>query len=271
MVSGRLSRLTRDREHDGDRQRAGAASTTGASSSRATRSALSFGADGALYVSGGDGASFSTVDYGQFGGRTGPIEEPVRRSARRVGGTETPPTAEGGALRSLNLRTIAGPAVLNGAILRLDPSTGARLPGNPLAGSADPKRGGSSPRDFATPSASRSGLGRTTSGSATSAGAPGRRSTASRIPTAVGNFGWPCYEGAATAARLPERDLNLCTNLYRRWYGARSLLHLQPRRERRHGGRLSDRELVDHGPGLLHGRHVSERVQRRPVLRRPFA
>ena len=28
---------------------------------------LAFGADGALYVSAGDGASFNGVDYGQFG------------------------------------------------------------------------------------------------------------------------------------------------------------------------------------------------------------
>jgi glucose/arabinose dehydrogenase len=32
---------------------------------------LHFGADGALYVSGGDGASFINVDYGQYGGSAG--------------------------------------------------------------------------------------------------------------------------------------------------------------------------------------------------------
>ena len=46
-----------------------------------------FGSDGALYVSGGDGASFNFVDYGQVG-------EPMRRPARR-GGDESHP-ADGG-------------------------------------------------------------------------------------------------------------------------------------------------------------------------------
>ena len=40
---------------------------------------LAFGADGALYVSGGDGASFNFADYGQDGAP----RQPVRRSAGR--------------------------------------------------------------------------------------------------------------------------------------------------------------------------------------------
>ena len=34
---------------------------------------MSFGADGALYVSGGDGASFNFADYGQDGGAVEPV------------------------------------------------------------------------------------------------------------------------------------------------------------------------------------------------------
>lgn len=49
-----------------------------------------------------------------------------------------PPPAEGGALRSQSLLRAAGPAVLSGAILRVDPDSGAGLPDNPLAGSAEP-------------------------------------------------------------------------------------------------------------------------------------
>ena len=40
---------------------------------------VEFGPDGALYASGGDGASFNFVDYGQV------ATEPVRRSAGDVG------------------------------------------------------------------------------------------------------------------------------------------------------------------------------------------
>ena len=57
---------------------------------------LAFGADGMLYVSGGDGASFNYVDYGQSGDPLNPCGDPPVP----VGGSQTPPTAEGGALRS---------------------------------------------------------------------------------------------------------------------------------------------------------------------------
>ena len=54
---------------------------------------LAFDDDGALYASGGDGASFNFVDYGQAGSPTNPCGDPP-------GGAGTilvPPTAEGGA------------------------------------------------------------------------------------------------------------------------------------------------------------------------------
>jgi uncharacterized repeat protein (TIGR01451 family) len=62
---------------------------------------LAFGADGALYVSGGDGASFNFADWGQDGNPLNPCGDPPGG----VGATLTPPTAEGGALRSQDLRT----------------------------------------------------------------------------------------------------------------------------------------------------------------------
>src|SRR5262245_12641913 len=82
---------------------------------------MAFGADGALYVSGGDGASFNFVDYGQDGSPVNPCGDPPGGA----GGTMTPPAAEGGALRSQDLRTPGDPTGLNGAILRIDPATGA--------------------------------------------------------------------------------------------------------------------------------------------------
>ena len=68
---------------------------------------LAFGADGALYVTGGDGASFDYVDYGQTGNPVNPCGDPPGG----VGATLTPPTAEGGALRAQDLRTTAGDPV----------------------------------------------------------------------------------------------------------------------------------------------------------------
>ncbi len=69
---------------------------------------LAFGADGALYVSAGDGASFGFADYGQAGGSAGSPtpRNPCGDPPGGVGGTQVPPTAEGGALRSQDVRTI---------------------------------------------------------------------------------------------------------------------------------------------------------------------
>ena len=44
---------------------------------------LEFGADGTLYVSGGDGASFNFVDYGQDGNPVNPCGDPPGGVGRR--------------------------------------------------------------------------------------------------------------------------------------------------------------------------------------------
>jgi glucose/arabinose dehydrogenase len=172
---------------------------------------LAFGADGALYVSGGDGASFNFTDYGQHGNPLNPCGDPPAG----VGGTQTPPSAEGGALRSQDLRTRGDPTGLNGTILRVDPATGDALPNNPLYSSSDPN----SRRVVA------SGLRnpfRITTRPGTSevwAGDVGwnDREEINRItnPTASAkNFGWPCYEGTRRQAGYNAADLNICENLY---------------------------------------------------------
>ena len=88
---------------------------------------LAFGEDGALYASGGEGASFTSVDYGQFGNPGGD------------------PLNEGGALRSQDLRTNGDPVTLGGSIIRIDPDTGAALPDNPFFATLTPMRGALSP------------------------------------------------------------------------------------------------------------------------------
>jgi glucose/arabinose dehydrogenase len=102
---------------------------------------LQFGPEGALYASGGDGASFFNADYGQFGW---PEKNQCGDPPGEVGDELTPPTAEGGALRALDLRTpsdpldpSADPTGLNGSIIRIDPDTGQGLPDNPLFSSSD--------------------------------------------------------------------------------------------------------------------------------------
>jgi hypothetical protein len=83
---------------------------------------LAFDRTGALIVSGGDGASYTKVDYGQLGafyagGQANPCGDPPGAAGVAL----TAPTAEGGSLRSQSLGRPSGPTVLNGSILRLDP------------------------------------------------------------------------------------------------------------------------------------------------------
>ena len=70
-----------------------------------------FGPDGALYVSAGDGANFFNADYGQFGGSAGSPtpRNPCGDPPGGTGATLTAPTAEGGSLRSQDLRTTGDP------------------------------------------------------------------------------------------------------------------------------------------------------------------
>ena len=96
---------------------------------------LEFGADGYLYVSGGDGGRWGTWDYGQLGNPANACGDPPTGA---VGALMTPPTAEGGRLRSQDLRTGSDPLGLAGSLIRIDPATGAGAPGNPRATSADP-------------------------------------------------------------------------------------------------------------------------------------
>jgi glucose/arabinose dehydrogenase len=95
---------------------------------------LAFGPDGALYASAGDAASFKFADYGQEGSPPNPCGDPPVP----VGGSQTAPSAEGGALRSQDLRTSGDPVTLDGTIIRIHPDTGAAMPGNPLIGNSDP-------------------------------------------------------------------------------------------------------------------------------------
>lgn len=178
---------------------------------------LAFGPDRTLYVSGGEGAGFREADYGQFGGSSGSPtpKNPCGDPPAGVGGTQTPPTAEGGALRSQDLRTGGDPVELSGSILRVDPDTGDALPDNPLHADADPNarrivaHGLRNPFRITT----RPGTNEVWVGDVGS----GKFEEVNRLanPTgAVPNFGWPCYEGAIRNGTYDNKNLNICENLY---------------------------------------------------------
>lgn len=173
---------------------------------------LAFGADGALYVSGGDGASFNFVDYGQDGAPLNPCGDPPGG----VGATLTPPTAEGGALRSQDLRTSGDPVGLDGSILRVDPATGAAMAGNPLIGNADPNarriiaQGLRNPFRFTI----RPGTSEVWLGDVGWNNWEEIDRIAALADSAVENFGWPCYEGSGRQGGYDGANLDICENLY---------------------------------------------------------
>jgi PKD repeat protein/glucose/arabinose dehydrogenase len=173
---------------------------------------VEFGADGKLYASGGDGASFNFVDYGQDGNPLNPCGDPPGG----VGATLSPPTAEGGALRSQDLRTSGDPVSLDGSIIRVDPATGAAPADNPLVSNADAnaKRiiayGQRNPFRFTF----RPGTNELWAGDV----GWNTWEEINRIPnptdSVVENFGWPCYEGPSRQSGYDAANLTICENLY---------------------------------------------------------
>jgi glucose/arabinose dehydrogenase len=178
---------------------------------------LLFGRDGNLYVSGGDGASFNNVDYGQYGATySGDKANPCGDPPSPAGTALSPPNAAGGALRSQSVRRSTGPATLDGTILRIDPATGQGLPDNPFASSSDPNArrivayGLRNPfRITQRPGSDELWIGDV---------GWNTWEEINRLTTPTGsasrNFGWPCYEGAAIQSGYQGAGLDLCSSLY---------------------------------------------------------
>ena len=178
---------------------------------------LLFGRDGMLYASGGDGASFNNVDYGQYGATyAGDRANPCGDPPAQAGTALTPPAAEGGALRSQSVRRTDGPATLDGAVIRIDPDTGQGLSDNPFGSSADANArrivgyGLRNPFRFTqrpgTDELWIGDVGWNTWEEINRLTAP--TGTASR------NFGWPCYEGSGPQGGYQGAGLAQCTSLY---------------------------------------------------------
>jgi glucose/arabinose dehydrogenase len=208
--------------------------------------AIAFGPDGSLYVSGGDAASWQFVDYGQEGEPRNPGGDPPVP----VGGTQTPPTAEGGALRAQDLRTAGDPVGLNGTVIRVNPDTGAAMPDNPLAGHPDPhaKRiiayGLRNPFRIAV----RPGTKEIWVGDV------GWRlyEEIDIIPEpsagVVRNFGWPCYDGTTRQDGYDAANLDICEQLYAET-GAVTFAHFQYRE----GVRVVSNEICSFTDSSLSG------------------
>jgi glucose/arabinose dehydrogenase len=173
---------------------------------------LVFGTDGALYASSGDGAGYTATDYGQGGQPKNPCGDPPVP----VGGAQTPPTAEGGALRSQDTVTPNDPVGLDGSIIRVDPATGAARADNPNAGSPNPNvrrivaTGLRNPYRMTT----RPGTSELWVGEVGWAATEEIDRVANPATLPIENFGWPCYEGAVRQPVYQGLNLNICNTLY---------------------------------------------------------
>ena len=147
-----------------------------------------------LYLSGGDGAGFHIADYGQTGTPLNPCGDPPTS----VGGVQTPPNAEGGALRAQGAGTGRNPISLDGSILRVDPLTGAGVSTNPFFSSSDANKkrvvayGLRNPFRFTF----RPGTSEIWIGDVGWNTYEEINRVISPTQASVSNFGWPCYEGA---------------------------------------------------------------------------
>jgi glucose/arabinose dehydrogenase len=173
---------------------------------------IGFGGDGALYVSGGDGASFNFVDYGQRGIPKNPCGDPPGVP----GSTLSPPTAEGGALRSQDLLSLGDDVSYDGTVLRLDPMTGAPMPDNPLVGAGssadDPIIAYGLRNPFRM--TARPGTNEVWVGDVGWSEWEEVNRVAHTGDLSIENFGWPCFEGIGRHSGYQNAGLNLCAMLY---------------------------------------------------------
>jgi glucose/arabinose dehydrogenase len=144
---------------------------------------LALGADGALYASGGEGASYERVDTGSPGD-----------------GCDDP-SGEGGALRAQDARTGGDPLGVSGSVIRVDPATGRHRV--VAYGLRNPFR------LAVRPGTSELWIGDVGS---TRADELDVADGAARAPR---NFGWPCYEGSSPLRSYDEADMPVCERLYR--------------------------------------------------------
>jgi glucose/arabinose dehydrogenase len=140
---------------------------------------LSFGPDGLLYASGGEGASYDRVDTGEAGNVCGD------------------PSGEGGALRAQDAATDRDPLGVSGSVVRVDPTSGSRR--LVAYGFRNPFR-----------VAFRPGSSELWIGDVGST----RADELNVVDGAPGNFGWPCYEGEAPLRSYDEANVPICERLY---------------------------------------------------------
>ena len=172
---------------------------------------MAFDTQGNLYVSAGDAAIYGDADWGQWGIPKNPCGDPPGG----VGVALSPPSAEGGVLRSQDLRTSSDPTGLDGSVIRINPQNGNPAAGNPLTGPDTNARrilayGFRNPFRIAI----RPGTDELWVGDV----GWGDFEEINRVPPispgSARNFGWPCYEGFGRQGGYQWQGLTICDDLY---------------------------------------------------------
>jgi glucose/arabinose dehydrogenase len=195
---------------------------------------LVFDSTGGLVLTAGDGGSFNWVDYGQGGNNSGPTpKNPCADPPSGMGGNQTAPTAEGGALRSQDLRSSGDSLSFDGSALRVNPTNGAALPDNPLFGGSVSDDDRTIAHGLRNPfrSTVRPGTNEVWIGDVGWNTWEEVNRITSTVDAAVENFGWPCYEGSSKQPDYDNANVNLCENLY----AAGASAHTQPYYTYNHG------------------------------------
>jgi glucose/arabinose dehydrogenase len=208
VISGRLSRLTANLTTDKSTEEKPLITDWCQQFSSHSVGNLEFDSEGNLWASGGEGASFTKVDWGQYGF---PQVNPCGDPPAGVGGIEEPPDAEGGALRSQSSQR------LSGKIIRIDPETGEGVPGNPLFasfGASENERrivgkGFRNPFRFAIDPDAKEVYVDNVGSSVYE-----EIDRFSPSPSQLFNSGWPCYEGPEKRELYEFRGLKVCDDLY---------------------------------------------------------
>ena len=142
--------------------------------------------------------------------------EPVRRPSSRWSQS----TAEGGMLRSQDVRTQGDPTSLDGTIARIDPDTGNAPADNPMKDFAGADS--NTKRIVATGFRNPFRMTFRPGHSDLYVGDVGqntweevdRWTMSGSTPTNIPNFGWPCYEGAVHQQAFENVGTDMCASLY---------------------------------------------------------
>ena len=212
--------------------------------------ALEFGPDGALYASGGDGASFNFVDYGQDGSPLNPCGDPPGRGRRHADAPDRRGrrAAQPGPAHQ---RRPGHASTARSSGSTRPPARGCRTTRWPRPPTPNARRiiayGLRNPFRFTF----RPGTNEIWVGDVGWNDWEEINRILNPTDGVVENFGWPCYEGTGRQSGYDGANLNICENLYGQPGAVTAPYYAYHHSNRVVAERdLPDRQLLDRRPGV---------------------